>query len=408
MKAVLLLMGLVLIAASAAAQSDGGGVVVRTTLKPESGAVIGQHVRLLVDVLFPGEMPRPPRVSMPDAPGAQIVRYETQATTMNERIEGREFVGQRFEFSLYPRRGGALDVPAPLVTLLDRQGDASGHLSGKASRLDVTVPAGVDPSRPVIASTRLTLDEQWSPAPTAALKAGDALVRTITRTAADVPGMAMLDLGLAAAPPDVRVYLASPQIDDRQDRGDVTGHRVDKVTYVFERGGSFILPGVAQPWWDLEARRLRIARTSEVTVAIATAPAAPIAATDRAEGWIFAGATAAGVLALAWWAWPRLRTWQAERHARWLASEPKAFADLEAACRYGDAAAIYRTFTIWRGRTTRPVPAVLAKELELVLFADASWSGDRGRAFANKVAKTRRPNRHPQAYAALPPLNPAR
>ena len=210
------------------------------------------------------------------------------------------------------------------------------------------------------------------------------------------------------APPGVRVYLASPQIDDRQDRGDVTGHRVDKATYVFERGGSFVLPAVAQPWWDLEARRLRVARAPDVTVAVAAAPLAPISATDPVEGWIFAGVTAVGLLALAWWAWPRLRLWQAERHRRWLASEPKAFADLEATCRHGDAAAIYRALTIWRARTTLPVPAALAEELELVLFAGAPWSADRGHAFANKVVEMRRPRRLLQAHAALPPLNPAR
>ena len=33
-----------------------------------------------VDVMFPGDMPRPPRVSLPEMPGAQILRYETQAS----------------------------------------------------------------------------------------------------------------------------------------------------------------------------------------------------------------------------------------------------------------------------------------------------------------------------------------
>ena len=49
------------VAAPAAAQ------VVRTSLKPET-AVLGQPVRVFVDVLFPGEMPRPPRVALPDMP----------------------------------------------------------------------------------------------------------------------------------------------------------------------------------------------------------------------------------------------------------------------------------------------------------------------------------------------------
>ena len=95
--------------------------------------VIGQHVRVLVDVLFPGEMPRPPRVSLPEMPGAQILRFETQATTMSDRIDGKDHVGQRFEFALYPRRGGTLEVPAPQVTVLDRAGEETGRLRGSPS-----------------------------------------------------------------------------------------------------------------------------------------------------------------------------------------------------------------------------------------------------------------------------------
>ena len=198
MKAALVWLALVLGSGAAAAQTALDDVVVRSALRPESGAVIGQQVRLLVDVLFAGAMPRPPRVAMPGMPGAQLVRYESQATTMSDRIDGRDYVGQRFEFAVYPRRGGALQVPAPVVTVLDSKGDELGRVRGKPAKIDVSVPPGVDPSRPVIASSKLTLDQQWAPAPTTTFKAGDALVRTITRQAADVAGMAMLDLAFTA------------------------------------------------------------------------------------------------------------------------------------------------------------------------------------------------------------------
>src|SRR4051812_17937532 len=80
----------------------------------------------------------------------------------------------------------------------------TGHLSGTPSKIEVAIPAGVDPSKPVVATTELKLDQRWQPAPTGAFKAGDALVRTINRQAAGIPGMAMLDLTFAA-PPGVRV-----------------------------------------------------------------------------------------------------------------------------------------------------------------------------------------------------------
>ena len=379
---------------------------VRTTVKPESGLVLGQHVRVLVDVLFPGDMPRPPRVSLPEMPGGQILRYETQATTMNDRIDGQSYVGQRFEFALYPRRGGTLTIPAPQVTVLDRAGEETGRLAGEPTRIEVAVPPGVDPSKPLVATTELTLEQRWQPEPRGTLKAGDALVRTITREAADIPGMAMLDLAFTA-PAGVRVYVDPPQTDDRVERGDLTGRRTDRVTYVLERGGSFPIAAIVQPWWDLEAKRLRQAQGVGATVAVA-AVVSPPSRGDRLELWLYMATTIIGLSALLWWAWPRLRATRAERHARWQASEEKAFRDLQAACHNGDARDVYRAFSVWRRRTDRSAAvASFAEDIESVVFASADWSPARSRAFVQGLEAVRRAKQRAPASAVLPPLNPA-
>src|ERR1700744_1883804 len=58
--------------------ADGEEVLVRSRLSPASNIVVGQSVDLLVDVLFPDRMPRPPLVDVPVIQGAQIFRFETQ------------------------------------------------------------------------------------------------------------------------------------------------------------------------------------------------------------------------------------------------------------------------------------------------------------------------------------------
>ena len=400
MRKLLLLLVLVMAACPAAAQ-----VVVRTTLKPDSGVVLGQHVRVLVDVLFPGEMERPPRVTMPDTSGAQILRYESQATTLNENVDGRDRVGQRFEFALYPRRGGRLEVPAPQVVTFDRGGTETGRLTGTPATLEVSVPAGVDPSKPVVAARAFTLEQSWQPDPRGAFKAGDAIVRTIVRRAPDVPGMAMLDLDFPA-PRGVRVYREPPQTDDRIDRGDLTGQRTDRVTYVFEGGGSFPLEAVVQPWWDLTSGRLRRAEGSGVTVAVTAAvPATPYA------NWllsIYVVTTCAGLAFLGLWAVPRLRVVLARRRAEWAASETKAFHDLQRACRGDDPKAIYRAFTLWRQRIDDPARFdSFAEEIESAVFASRPWTLQQSHDFGVRLAARRRTHRPIVSAAGLPPLNPA-
>ncbi len=401
MKALIAMLMLTLGAVPAAAQT------IRTSIKPESGVVLGQHVRVLVDVLFPDDMPRPPRVSFAEMPGAQMVRYETQATTMSDRIDGKAYVGQRFEFALYPRRGGTLSIPAPEVTVLDRAGEVTGQVAGTPTRIDVSVPAGVDPSKPLVATTALTLEQRWQPDPAATYKAGDAVVRTITREARDVPGMAMLDLALAA-PDGVRVYVDPPQTEDRVERGDLTGRRIDRITYVFERGGSFPIEAVGQPWWDLASGRLRQAEGRGVTVAVAVAPAPGPSRADRLEPWLFVATTGFGAVALSWWAWLRVAAIRVERRRRWEASEPKAFRDLQEACRGGDARAAYRAFETWRRRAEPSVvTGPFAEEIEAAVFASAPWSPDQAQAFAERLEKLRETRRRAPPQVSLPPLNPA-
>lgn len=385
-------------------------VVVRQSADPVTGVVVGQRVALYVDVLFRGEMPRPPRVSLPDVPGVQAFRFETQGVTMRESIDGDAYVGQRFEFALYARRGGRFDVPPAKVTLLDREGGEAGHAQGQALQLDVTVPPGIDASQPVVATRRLTLTEQWDPVPTGRFKAGDALVRTLSRSAEDVPGLAMRDLAFPA-PEGVRVYADPPDIEDRSNRGVVTGHRIDRVTYVLERGGSFVLPAVTQPWWDLGSRESRIAEAAAATISVA-APAAP-AADAAAARWerrytVLTLIGAAGLLALAW----GMRLLVRWKGARRVDPERAAFAALRRACAGVDATTIYRCFSAWMPLlppTQQKAAQRSAAGLRAALFACPAreWGREDSTRLLSGLQSLRGTSRHARTIPALPPLNPA-
>src|SRR5262249_16430360 len=250
----------------AAAAQD---VIVRSSLDPASGAVVGQPVRLLVDVLFPGTMPRPPRVQIGDVAGAPVIRFETQAVTMRDQIGDQSYVGQRFEFVVFPRRGGTIDIPAPEVTLIDSSGDPTGSVKGQPQSIAVTVPPGIDASGPVLAAAEATARESWLPdRMNLALKPGDAVKRTIERKAAGVPALGMAGFQFAA-PQGVRVYVDPPRVDDRMNRGEVTGSRTDQVTYVFEKPGTYVLPPLDQPWWDLGGKQARNISLPGISVTVA-------------------------------------------------------------------------------------------------------------------------------------------
>ncbi len=206
------------------APSRSQDAVVKSTLDPAKGAVVGQAVSLYVDVLFPDAMPRPPRVRIPDTPGTQIMRSESQGVTIRENIAGVNYVGQRFTFEVFPRRGGPFTIPGAEVALLDTEGNPSGAVKGSPVAMDVGVPPGIDASGPVIASTRVTASQAWSPDPATRFAEGGAISRTITREATDVPSLGMSGFTFTA-PDGVRAYVDPPAGDDHVNRGSLSGHR---------------------------------------------------------------------------------------------------------------------------------------------------------------------------------------
>lgn len=418
MKAFALLL-LLAVPIVAFAQAPAEPPVIRTSLDPTDGIVIGQPVRLNVAVLFPDVMPHPPLVSVPEAAGAQILRFETQATTLSDRIDGRDYVGQNFEFVVFPRRGGEIAVPAPAISLLARNGDPVGSTTGTAVHFNVSVPAGIDPSGPVLVADSVSVSETWSPEPQGRqFRIGDAVVRTIRRQAAGVPALGMAEFHFEA-PDGVRAYVDPPVIEDRSNRGSVDGHRSDKITYVFEKPGTYALPALAQPWWSLADKRARNETLPGLTVTVAaTAQPAQSASSGSSAIWYLGlGAAAIALIALFALALGKrlLATWRQAvvrlRGSAWLAR-----LRFWQAARNGEAAASYRAFAIWLGRLPAADRKALLKDrrlvphlaqLERAMFGDGGWTKQNGSELAHAASAWRRERPRQGATSPLPPLNSA-
>jgi hypothetical protein len=415
---------IVLIAMSFAAVSayaEPSPVVVRSKLDPVEASAPGQPVRLLIDVLFAGAMPRPPAVEVGEAAGAQVMRFETQALTIRERIDGQDYIGQRFEFVLFARRSGTIVVPPAQVTLFDASGDPAGSGKGESLTLAVAAPPGLDLSGPVLATTALTATQTWDPDPKlTSFKPGAALTRTISRRAAGVPALGMADL-VFVAPAGARVYPDAPQSSDRVERGAVEGSRVDKATYVFEQPGVYDIPALVQPWWNLEDKKARSTMMKGLHVVVEAA-SAPVerSASPRWPRWAWIVGGACGValaVGLCFVAVPQIRLMIENRQQRRQDSEAAARRALRKIAPEGDALATYAALTTWLRRLRPSVTveaqsdprfALLYDDLRRALFGDGEWSSVRGIELATAVATLSRAlaRRQLSPREVLPPLNP--
>jgi hypothetical protein len=270
------------------------------------------------------------------------------------------------------------------------------------------------------------------------MKVGDALTRTVETFAANTQAM-MIPPPTFQAPAGVRIYARDPVLADvTTDRGGFTGgRRVDQVTYVFERPGTYTLPAIDIGWFNADSGKEQVSTAPAINVSVASAPvsssdiAPPASPSDTAAEsstdviWQRAFLWSLGLIAVALaglWGMrrfgSRLRTWrQARRQARH-ASEGASFARLKRACLAGDAASAYRELGIWtRCAGFGTMPALCEREpalgsevtkLERHLYdgTPVPWNGP-ALFNAASIARTSRPaanGRH--RPGALPVLNP--
>jgi len=235
-------------------------IILRTSVTP-ADSWVGQKVIMHVDVLAKDGWAQIKKVGDVEVPGAYLLRLETQGTRLSETIEGDSFTGQRYEFMLFAQRAGTLTVPSVPVDVEVKTWGAGGatrihRMSTPRVEFLARTPPGAKGIRGLISTVDLTANQHWEPE-TENPMVGDALKRTITLRAKDVSGMAFAPIRHSSIE-DLGIYPGEPEVDDRFARGDLTGTRIETVTYVFERAGAFEIPDVELSWWDVGAGELKL------------------------------------------------------------------------------------------------------------------------------------------------------
>ena len=284
--AALMLFVLTLPLTGVCADNDGvadSDILIRTAIKPPANIVVGQRVILQVGVLAADGWAQIKNVRDFSVEGAQVVRYGSQGARLNETIQGRAFSGQRYDLSLFPWRTGTIKVPSIAVEVeVSRWGSdggkASQRLETPQATFEVNTPPGAEGIQGLISTPDLKAAQRWAPEQQD-FKVGDAIKRTIELSGRDLSGMAFTPLQFESTDM-VSVYAAEPRVDDRFDRGNLSGTRVETVTYVFTREGAVELPEIVVPWWDTDQNKLKQAVLPALKLEIAPSPTAATGATN--------------------------------------------------------------------------------------------------------------------------------
>jgi hypothetical protein len=324
---------------------------------------VGQRVPMTVKILAPGfSISGVPIFEFPEISGLLVLKLPGSPRIGNETLNEVSYVTQIHEFALFSQRAGQIQIPPFPVRFASSAGYGqpvtSFTVNTQPLQFTVRLPPGAENLRTLISTPRLSLKESWSPDLHTA-KVGDAVTRTITFHAADIPGMEFPPLTVGPLP-GVGIYPKPPVVQDDSQKGSLNGERIETVTFVFEKPGTVTFPEETLTWFDLTTKTLRHETIPERTISVTGS----VSASSRPQNssairsnqvsiWIAGLTVLGGMLAAMFCCLLRRRTAPADQEAA-------LFAALKAACRADDHKQILCSLTEWVDHTSlNSEPAML-------------------------------------------------
>ena len=325
---------------------------------------VGQELELYLELWTNGLSFSDQRFVLPEIRGAFLLQPDASTLKLTETRRGETWQGLRYTLLLYPQRAGRLEVPAFDVSFRSRAvfGTEPESFLFRTTSLEIParLPPGADPNSLLVTTDDFTVEFDWRPRAgeegSLQLEVGDALTLEVRRSALAVPGMVFTPLP-AFDIPGLAVYADPPQVMDRVNRGELSGSRLDRVTFICEQEGRYEIPELKFQWWDPDGRTLSEqilpALSLEVTPSAAWGSGAASQSRGDFKAWVwlvsiivvlvlaaFPGRWLAGRLTAAW------NLWQERRRE----GEPWAFKQAVKACRKARAVQAYRAINLWLGR----------------------------------------------------------
>jgi hypothetical protein len=437
---------IILVFASEAASAQAPQPIVRANLQPAEQILVGQPVRLIVEVLVPNYFTASPVFPEFELENAIVMLPQETPQNFSEQVAGTSYAGIRTTYRLYPEQLGQFLLPPAQITVT--YADVPPHSAQATLQLPqlnfrAEIPPAAEGLDYFLPTAQLKVEQKWGSS-LKNLRAGETVERTVTITADKLQGMFIPPLSFDV-PDGLRVYPQQPVVENQKsDRGEfLGGQRVESAKYLIERPGDYTLPGLEIKWWDLNANRVRTEVLPAVHFSAASdsayvpelppqleqqAPAQEVSANPwyRYRRWIRYGwIWVVGALVIFWLTVrmiPRTARWVRDARRKHRESEGTYFRALILSCSRNDGAASYRHLLRWLERSRpgenldvfvlKSGDAELARQIEELGAAvyspvkSVKWSGS---ALAQSLKKRRYievAGTH-RSYR-LPKLNPVR
>ena len=233
---------------------QNSGVKVRTFIDHKDDIYVGQLIKIWVEVTTPTWFVKAPQYPEITLDGAIVLIPEQLAVNFSTKNGG---AGQRQRYAFIPQREGTYLFPPvkiDLTTSMDGKPSPTLSATTEPLRINVVLPPGTATIKPLVTTAKLTVKETYDRS-LDNLRVGEALERSITLKGANTFGLALPPISFESIR-GIRNYQAQPEFINNISRGQYSGSRIDRVTYVLEEEGKVEIPGITIQWWNPESKSI--------------------------------------------------------------------------------------------------------------------------------------------------------
>lgn len=219
---------------------------------------VGETVRLEVDLLTTLWFSRAPVTPTLTLPNALVKSPNGQGLNLTIEAKGVSWFGIRFTYLITPTSAGDFTIPSLSFQVTEGQNSTPITINSDPISFTVINSGSASSTAIGLVAKNLKVHHQIEH-PKRDLKVGDSIVRTVRIEAEDasailIPPLVFTDI------PGLKRYEEAPEVAAlKTPRGqDIGGVRVDRVSYVIEEAGRYVLPELEIHWYNSQTKATEI------------------------------------------------------------------------------------------------------------------------------------------------------